>query len=108
MAVVDKEKVFDGEQIRDTNLHTSPEAAQGEFICLSVLVINGLDKDVDMQLQGAVGSDWFDVGPEFTVSAGVNSYETTTDYFEKYRITAKSPLVAPTSGGLTVIFLKYR
>ena len=106
MATFDKDHVFVAEELRDTSTHNSTIAATGEFSAETIVVYNGLDKDVAIQLQGSLDeSVWIDIGSPFTVTTLTNDYDTVTDYFPCYRVTAKCT-VSPTTGDMDVWILK--
>jgi hypothetical protein len=106
MAVADKDQVFVDEAIRVSTTVNSTIAKTGEFNAETIVVYNGLDKDVVIQLQGSVdGTIWLDIGNPFSVTTITNDYDTVTDYFPCYRATAKCA-VAPTTGDLSVWILK--
>jgi hypothetical protein len=106
MAVADKDQVFTDEAIRVSTTVNSSVADTGEFNAETIVVYNGLDKDVAIQLQGSIdGTTWLDIGNAFTVNATSNDYDTVTDYFPCYRVTAKCA-TNPTSGDLNVWILK--
>ena len=106
MAISDQDKVFTDEAIRVNTVVNSSVANTGEFNAQTVVIYNDLDKDVAIQLQGSVdGTNWMDVGNPFTVATLIKDYDTVTDYFPFYRVTAKCT-VAPTTGDLSVWILK--
>jgi hypothetical protein len=106
MATFDKDHVVDSNAIRDTNTHNSNVADIGEFTAETVVVYNGLNQQVTIQLQGSLDeTTWIDVGNAFNVPATTNDYETVTDYFPCYRCTATCS-TAPTTGDLDVWILK--
>lgn len=106
---MDQDQVFDAEAIRDTSSKTSAVSHTGEFTAETILIENGLDQQVTLQLQGCRkgGSVWFNVGSSFNVAASTNDYETVTDYFPCYRVTAICS-TAPTSGDLDAWIIKSR
>ena len=106
---MDQDQVFTAEAIRDTSSKTSDESATGEFTAETIIIENGLDQQVTLQLQGCRqgGSTWFNVGSSFNVPASTDDYETVTDYFPCYRLTAICS-TAPTSGDLDVWIIKSR
>lgn len=106
MAVADKDQIFTDEAIRVSTTVNSGIADTGEFNAETIVVYNGLDKNVDIQLQGSIDqTNWLDIGNAFAVNAGENDYDTVTDYFPCYRVTAKCA-TNPTSGDLNVWILK--
>ena len=106
MATTDKDKIFTDESIRVDTVVNSTVANTGEFNAETIVVYNDLDEDVSIQLQGSLdGTNWIDIGNAFTVSAGDKDYDTVTDYFPHYRVTAKCT-TAPTTGDLNVWILK--
>ena len=108
MAIKDEDKVIDNNSIRDTNNHNSTVSDTGEFRAETILVENGLDQQVSVQLQGSRDeTTWLDVGDAFNVAATSDDYQTVTDYFPCYRVVA-SCTTSPTSGALDVWILKAR
>jgi len=106
MATTDKDQVFTAEAIRVNTTVNSTVADTGEFNAQTVVVYNGLNQNVDIQLQGSVDeTTWIDIGNVFTVNTTINDYDTVTDYFPCYRVTAKCA-TAPTTGDLDVWILK--
>ena len=106
MAVADKDQVFVDEEIRVDTTVNSTVAMTGEFQAETIVVYNDLDEDVDIQLQGSLDeTNWLDIGSAFTVTTLTKDYDTVTDYFCCYRITAKCA-TAPTTGDLNVWILK--
>ncbi len=106
MATVDKTQAFDAEAIRDTNNHNSDAVDTGEFTAETIVVYNGLDQTVTIQLQGSHDQTvWLDIGSTFNVANVTNDYATVTDYFPSYRLVA-SCSVSPTTGDLDAWILK--
>jgi len=106
MAISDKDQMFVDEAIRVNTVVNSSVADTGEFNAQSIVVYNDLDQDVEIQLQGSVDkTNWLDIGNPFTIVTLIKDYETVTDYFPFYRITAKCT-VAPTTGDLNAWILK--
>ena len=106
MATTDKDHVFVAEAIRVDTLVTSGISNTGEFTAETIVVHNGLNQTVTIQLQGSVDeSTWIDMGNSFNVSASTNDYATVSDYFPWYRVTAICS-TAPTTGDLDVWILK--
>jgi len=106
MAIADKDQIFVSEAIRVNTTINSTVADTGEFNAETIVVYNNLDKNVDIQLQGSLdGTNWLDIGNTFTVNTTVKDYDTVTDYFPCYRVTAKCA-TAPTTGDLNVWILK--
>jgi len=109
MAYHDKDQLFTAEAIRDTNVKTSVVADTGEFTAETITIENGMDQTITFQLQGSHdGTVWFNIGSTFTVAATTDDYETVTDFFPCYRVTAQSVTTAPTTGDLDVWILKAR
>ena len=107
MATVDQSQVFTALAIRDTSNHNSDTANTGEFQAQTIVIYNGLDQQVTLQLQGSRdASTWIDMNNSFNVAATTNSYETVTDYFPWYRLTAICSGGSPTTGVLDVWILK--
>ena len=99
-------QVFTAEEIRDTANYISIVDEIGRFNAETIVVHNGLDEIVSLQLQGSVdNSIWIDMGNSFDVSATTNDYETVSDYFPFLRVKA-SCSVAPTTGNLDVFLVK--
>lgn len=108
MAAVDVTKVFDDEEIRVNTTVNSVESNTGEFSAETIVIYNGLNEDVSIQLQGSLDlTVWIDIGDAFTVTTATDDYDTVTDYFPCYRITAKCS-TAPTTGDLNAWILKNR
>ena len=106
MAVADKDQVFTALAIRDTTIKTSGEAVTGEFTAETIVVINGLDQDVTIQLQGSHDkTTWFNLGDSFVVLKTDKDFETVTNYFPFYRLTGICG-VSPTTGVLDAWILK--
>jgi hypothetical protein len=105
MATTDKDKVFNL-AITDTSAHNSSVVDTGEFTAETIVIYNGLNQQVTLQLQGSLDeTTWINVGSSFNITATTNDYETVTDYFPCYRLTATCA-TAPTSGTLQVWILK--
>jgi hypothetical protein len=86
--------------IRDTNPHTSSTGNSRGFMVKTIIVNNGLNQDVTIQLQGSRDStNWFNVGNSSTTTAATLTYQTADDYFPYVRAIATCA-VAPASGGL--------
>ena len=108
MANHDSDKIFDDKAIRDTSLHESNHAYIGEFTAETLVFYNDLDQEVSIQYQGTIDDvNWFDIGAPIVLPAGTKDYETVTDFFPEYRVTAQCS-VAPTTGVLCVWVLKAR
>ena len=106
MATTDKDQVFVAEAIRVDTTVTSSISNTGEFTAETIVVHNGLDQTVTIQLQGSVDqTTWIDMGNSFNVSATSEDYATVSDYFPWYRVTSISS-TAPTTGTLDVWILK--
>lgn len=107
MATTDKDQVFVAEAIRVTTVVNSTVSNTGEFTAETIVVHNGLDQSVATQLQGSVDkTNWIDIGAVFNVGNAINDYETVTDYFPCYRVTAQCTPTAPTTGTLDIWILK--
>lgn len=100
-------KVFDSEEIRDTDDHNSlVYFARVYAIKRTVLYKNGLNQAVELQVQGSVDKAFTDpvaVGAAISAAASMSVplYETMSDYFPYLRIVATCT-IAPTSGSLSV------
>lgn len=106
MAISDTDQVFTAEAIRVNTTVDSSLSSTGEFQAETIVVYNNLDENVSIQLQGSIdGTTWLDIGNPFTVTTSTKDYETVTDYFPNYRVTAKCT-TAPTTGDLDVWILK--
>lgn len=105
MSVMDEDKIFDEVEIRNTSVYNSLESVSGEFHAKTIIVQNGLNEDVTLQLQGARNSVWFDIGSAFVQGAQSNGYKTVSDYFPKYRLQAQCGQ-DPSSGSLTSYIIK--
>ena len=113
--------VFYEAKVRDAETHYSgwqdfidevefyPVCTRG-YSRVAIEVINGLDADVDVTVEGSFTPSFyykFPVGTTFTVSAGSSTYETLTDPVPYIRIAVKAA-AAPSSGELTVMVVKAR
>ena len=105
-----KMKVFEDEEIRDTEAHSSTVYKMAEIhargIMKSIIYKNGLNKACSLQVQGSVDeafTDPVDVGNAISAGASMSAalYETESDYFPFLRIEATCT-EAPTSGSLAV------
>lgn len=107
MAVMDIDRVFVAEEIRDTSNHTSTRACSGEFSAKTIFVKNGLNQAVDLQLEGSDedASVWIPIGSSFQIAASSNDYRTVTDYFPNYHIVASCE-IAPSSSDLDIQIIK--
>ena len=106
MAYHDEDQVFIALAIRDTTNHDSTVATTGEFTAETIIVENGLNQQVTIQLQGSRDeTTWFDIGNSFNVAATTDDYATVTDFFPCYRVQAICS-VSPTTGTLDVWILK--
>ena len=106
MANFDKDKVFDGLEIRDTSEHDSAHSYVGEFTAETIVIHNTLNQNVSLQYQGTVDDiTWIDIGGPVVIAANTNDYETVSDFFTEYRVLATCS-TAPTTGELNVWVLK--
>lgn len=93
-------QVFNALAIRDTNPHASSTGNSRGYMVKTVIVNNGLNQDVTIQLQGSRDStNWFNVGNPSTTTAATLGYQTADDYFPYVRANATCA-VAPASGSL--------
>jgi hypothetical protein len=103
-----EDKVINALAIRNTSNHTSTVAEEKGYIPKTIIVHNGLNQTVSVQLQGSI-DDTFNnpltVGNAFNVSASEDDYATLTDYLPYLRVVA-SCSIAPTTGTLTVYLAK--
>ena len=77
---------------------------------VAIEVINGLDADVEITVEGSFTPSFFykhSVGSPFTVGAGATDYQTLTDPIPYIRILLKAS-TAPTSGNVTVMVVRAR
>lgn len=103
---MDKDLVIEDLAIRDAIAHNSDVSDMGEFNAETLIILNGLDKQVGVQLQGSIDSTiWLDVGPVTNVPATTNDYATVSDYFPCYRVVATAAST-PASGLLNVWVVK--
>lgn len=108
MAIQDIDKVFDANAIRDTSTHNSDNSKSGEFMAKTIVVENGLDQQVTLQLQGSCfGSTWVNIGSSWNVAASTNGFQTVDTFFPFYRLVAQCG-TSPTSGALDVFIIKAR
>ena len=106
MAVADKDQIFTDEEIRVNTVVESSVADTGEFNAETVVVYNNLNQNVSIQLQGSIDkTNWLDIGNAFSITTLEKDYDTVTDYFPHYRITAKCS-TAPITGELNAWILK--
>ena len=109
MAYVNQEKAYDALAIRDTSDHTSTTISNYNFQLKTIIVENGLDKQVTIQCKASAYSDFsnsFNVGSPFDASANTNMYQTCDAYFPYMRLVASCDS-SPSSGDLTVHFEQY-
>ena len=108
MPQYDTDKTFNALAIRDTALKTSTASDHKQFTPKTIAVCNKLNQQVTFQLQGSFDSSFaevFNIGATFDVAANVNSWQNASVYFPYLRLTAQCS-TAPTTGTLTVFFLK--
>lgn len=106
MATTDKDKTFNALAIRDTSNHNGAKIDTGEFTAQTIVTYNSLNQQVTLQLQGSLdGTTWLNIGSTWDVAASANNYQTVSDYFPCYRVTAICG-TAPASGTLDVWILK--
>jgi hypothetical protein len=108
-----EDKVFDALQIRDTNHHYSSVNEYGiskvvDLGSKTVVIRNGLDQDVTIQIQGDRVKDFgnvYNVGSSFPVPATSVDYRTVE--FEHWILRVDAVCgIAPTSGSLTAYLEK--
>ena len=106
-------KIFDAEEIRDTNAHNSSvyekQARSKAMLKVTVLYKNGLNQACSLQVQGSVDQAFTDpvaIGTAINAAASmtVPLYETVSDYFPHLRIVGTCT-VAPASGSLSAWIL---
>jgi hypothetical protein len=106
MSYQDRDSVFTALQIRNTSVQTSDVSTSGEFLAKTIIIDNGLNQIVTLQLQGSDDKTlWLNIGATFDVAATTADYQTISDYFPFYRLTAVCS-VAPTTGDLDVRVIK--
>ena len=106
MANFDQEELFCEEEIRDTSLHESAHSYIGEYSAETIVWHSTLDQNATLQYQGSVDDiNWINIGSPIVANSGENSYETVTDFFPEYRMTAVCS-TAPTIGNICVFLLK--
>jgi len=108
LTLSNEEKVIDALAVRDTSNHNSSVSENKGFIPKSIIVHNGLNQQVSIQVEGSI-DDTFNnpltVGNSFNVAAGEDDYDTLTDYLPFLRAVI-SCTVAPTTGTVTVYLAK--
>jgi len=108
MPQYDQDKTFNALAIRDTALKTSTPSEHKQFSPKTIAVCNKLDQLVTFQLQGSFEETFtevFNIGATFDVAANTNGWQNASVYFPYLRLTAQCT-TAPTTGTLTVLFLK--
>jgi hypothetical protein len=103
-----EEKLIDALSIRDTSDHTSIKSEIKGYIPKSIIIHNGLNQQVTIQVEGSIDdtfSNPLTVGNSFNIPANTDDYETLTDYIPFLRIKA-SCATAPTTGALTLYLAK--
>jgi hypothetical protein len=98
---------LDALAIRDTNTLNGTVADLRGLQLKTIIVENGLDQTVTIQVQGAstlAFTKSFDVGNSFDVTATTNTFETVGSYLPFMRVTATCAS-SPTTGSVTVIFI---
>jgi len=99
-----EDRIFVALEIRDTDTHDSHPSDCRAFKVKTIIVHNGLNEDVTIQVQGDRERGFshpLDLGASFTVTAGTDDYQTLTDYWPYLRAQATCS-TAPTSGSLDV------
>jgi hypothetical protein len=103
-----EDKIIDALAVRDTSNHNSSGSENKGYIPKTIIVHNGLNQQVSIQVQGSV-DDTFNnpltVGNSFNVAASTDDYDVLTDYLPFLRVVA-SCTTAPTTGTLTVYLAK--
>ena len=96
--------VFDEEEIRDTNDHTSLKVFNGEAIIKSLVIENQHNQIATFQCMGSVHADYanpFLIGDEFELPATTNMLAKCDSYIPYWWIVV-SYATAPTTGKLSV------
>jgi len=97
---VEETVIFNGLEIRDTDEHISSTSTNIGYRVKTLIITNTLDQIVTLHCQGSRdGTNWFDIGDEYTVAAGVSAYQSCETYFPYLRAEAQCE-VTPTSGAL--------
>lgn len=103
---MDEDQIFTAEAIRDTVNHNSTVSITGEFIAKNILVYNGLNQLITVQLQGSRDKTiWLNMGATWDVAISTNKFKTVSDYFPFYRLQAICG-TSPTTGVLDAWILK--
>lgn len=108
MSVFVEDQMFNALAIRDTNNHNSAVFDLRHFTPKTLIVENGLNQQVDLQLEGGrevTLAAKFNVGSVINVAATTNDYATLSDAIPFVRLVA-SCATAPTTGTLTVYMEK--
>ena len=101
--------ILNASAIRSTDAVTTAAAVIEGLSKKSLIVINGLDQNISVQIQGAYteGSAFINVGTGQTVNAGVNDFIGQTEvaelvnYIPCVRATVTAAII-PTSGTVTI------
>lgn len=100
--------MFSEEAIRDTNAHNSVGVDAQELPVKTVIVYNGLNQAVTLQMQGSRdNTNFFNVGNSFDVAATTWYWQSCDTYFPYGRMIATCGS-APSSGTLSVWCEKVR
>jgi len=95
-------QIFTNEAIRDTAAHNSSAGQNSGFRVKTIIVQSTLNQDVSIQCQGSRdGTNWFNIGTAWPVTASTNAYQTCETYFPYLRGIATCA-VAPSSGTLNL------
>jgi len=102
----EQDDVLKDVEIRDTSDHNSIASLSGIFQAKTIIVHNGLNQDITLQLQGSDDAIvWLNVGDSFDVTSDTSDFETVSHYFPQFRLQA-SCSVAPTTGSVTAHIIK--
>ena len=96
--------------IRDTDDHISSVSDNRGAIPKTVVIYNGTDEDLTVQLQGDRDEDFdygMNMGNTFIVSAGTHDYATISDYLPYLRVIISSD-TAPTTGTVDAYIMKVK
>jgi hypothetical protein len=86
--------------IRDTSPHNSNNSVNFGYKVKTIIINNQLDQAVTCQCQGSRdGTNWFNVGATWSVSATTLTFETCESYFPYFR-TVVTCAIAPTTGAI--------
>lgn len=109
MGKVNSETAFNALAIRDTSAHNGAVIPLFDFQLKTIIVENGLDQQVTLQVQASAHADfssYFNVGSSFNIASSTNDYQTADSFFPYMRVVAQCAS-SPSSGSLTIHFVEY-